>query len=204
MVNLTKGQKISLTKESSGLKNVMVALGWDEAKIQPVKFSLFSRKPKQHSIDCDASAILLDENGKCTDNSDVIYFGNLTHKSGTVKHQGDNLTGEGDGDDEQILVDLANLPSKYCKIVFVVTIYKADARNQNFGMIQNAYIRIVDTSNGNKELCKFNLSDDINYNDKTSMLFGELYRHNGEWKFNAIGEGLYSVGISNIVNQNYR
>ena len=204
MVNLTKGQKISLTKESSGLKNVMVALGWDEAKIQPVKFSLFSRKPKQHSIDCDASAILLDENGKCTDNSDVIYFGNLTHKSGTVKHQGDNLTGEGDGDDEQMLVDLANLPSKYCKIVFVVTIYKADARNQNFGMIQNAYIRIVDTSNGNKELCKFNLSDDINYNDKTSMLFGELYRHNGEWKFNAIGEGLYSVGISNIVNQNYR
>ncbi len=204
MVNLTKGQKISLTKESSGLKNVMVALGWDEAKIQPVKFSLFSRKPKQHSIDCDASAILLDENGKCTDNSDVIYFGNLTHKSGTVKHQGDNLTGEGDGDDEQILVDLANLPSKYSKIVFVVTIYKADARNQNFGMIQNAYIRIVDTSNGNKELCKFNLSDDINYNDKTSMLFGELYRHNGEWKFNAIGEGLYSVGISNIVNQNYR
>ena len=204
MVNLTKGQKISLNKESYGLKNVMVALGWDEAKIQPVKFSLFSRKPKQHSIDCDASAILLDENGKCTDNSDVIYFGNLTHKSGTVKHQGDNLTGEGDGDDEQILVDLANLPSKYSKIVFVVTIYKADARNQNFGMIQNAYIRIVDTSNGNKELCKFNLSDDINYNDKTSMLFGELYRHNGEWKFNAIGEGLYSVGISNIVNQNYR
>ncbi|MEE7582471.1 MAG: TerD family protein [Oscillospiraceae bacterium] len=204
MVNLTKGQKISLTKESSGLKNVMVALGWDEAEIQPVKFSLFSRKPKQHSIDCDASAILLDENGKCIDNSDVIYFGNLTHKSGTVKHQGDNLTGEGDGDDEQILVDLANLPSKYCKIAFVVTIYKADERNQNFGMIKNAYIRIVDTSNGNKELCKFNLSDDINYNDKTSMLFGELYRHNGEWKFNAIGEGLYSVGISNIVNQNYR
>ncbi len=204
MVNLTKGQKISLTKESSGLKNVMVGLGWDEAEIQPVKFSLFSRKPKQHSIDCDASAILLDENGKCIDNSDVIYFGNLTHKSGTVKHQGDNLTGEGDGDDEQILVDLANLPSKYSKIAFVVTIYKADERNQNFGMIKNAYIRIVDTSNGNKELCKFNLSDDINYNDKTSMLFGELYRHNGEWKFNAIGEGLYSVGISNIVNQNYR
>lgn len=204
MVNLTKGQKISLTKESSGLKNVMVGLGWDEAKIQPVKFSLFSRKPKQHSIDCDASAILLDENGKCANNSDVIYFGNLTHKSGTVKHLGDNLTGEGDGDDEQILVDLANLPSKYSKVVFVVTIYKADARNQNFGMIQNAYIRIVDTSNGNKELCKFNLSNDINYNDKTSMLFGELYRHNGEWKFNAIGEGLYSVGISNIVNQNYR
>lgn len=204
MVNLTKGQKISLTKESSGLKNVMVGLGWDEAKIQPVKFSLFSRKPKQHNIDCDASAILLDENGKCTDNSDVVYFGNLNHKSNTVKHQGDNLTGEGEGDDEQILVDLDNLPSKYSKVVFVVTIYKADARNQNFGMIQNAYIRIVDTSNGNKELCKYSLSNEINYNDKTSMVFGELYRHNGEWKFNAIGEGLYSVGISNIVNQNYR
>lgn len=204
MINLQKGQKISLTKESAGLKNVIVGLGWDEAKHEPVKFSLFSKKPKQNSIDCDASAILLNENGKCVSNSDVVYFGNLIHSSDTIKHQGDNLTGVGDGDDEQIFVDLVNLPAKYNKIVFVVTIYKADEKNQNFGMIQNAYIRIVDTSNGNKELCRFNLSSDMTYNDKTSMIFGELYRHNGEWKFNAIGEGLYSVGISSIVNQHYR
>lgn len=204
MVNLQKGQKISLTKESTGLKSVMVGLGWDEAQHEPIKFSLFSKRSKQSNIDCDASAILLNENGKCSSNLDVVYFGSLKHSSGCVTHQGDNLTGAGDGDDEQILVDLVNLPSKYNRIVFVVTIYKADERNQNFGMIQNAFIRIVDTSNGNKELCRFNLSNDVIYNDKTSMVFGELYRHNGEWKFNAIGEGLYSVGISSIVNQHYR
>lgn len=203
MINLQKGQKISLTKESNGLKSVMVGLGWDEAKKQNVKFSLFSKKPKQSNIDCDASAILLDENGKCKSNLDIVYFGKLSHDSGAVVHQGDNLTGAGDGDDEQILVDLVNLPSKYQKVVFIVNIYKADERHQNFGMIENAFIRIVDTSNGNKELCKFSLSNDVSYQDKTAMVFGELYRHDGEWKFNAIGEGLYDVSISSVV-KHYR
>lgn len=199
MVNLQKGQKLSLTKESSGLKSVMVGLGWDEAKQKPTKFSLFSKKPKQNNIDCDASAILLNENGKCLSNNDVIYFGKLLHDSGAIVHQGDNLTGEGVGDDEQILVDLEKLPSKYHKVVFIVNIYKANERNQNFGMIDNAFIRIVDTSNGNNELCRYNISNDISYNDKTAMVFGEIYRHNGEWKFNAIGEGLYDVTISSVL-----
>ena len=192
-ISLKKGQKIDLTKTNPGLSKILVGLGWDTNKYDGGA-----------EFDLDTSIFLVDATGKATSDSDFIFYNNPTHPSGSVQYMGDNRTGEGDGDDEQILVDLANLPSKYCKIAFVVTIYKADERNQNFGMIKNAYIRIVDTSNGNKELCKFNLSDDINYNDKTSMLFGELYRHNGEWKFNAIGEGLYSVGISNIVNQNYR
>lgn len=203
MINLQKGQKISLTKESLSLKDVMVGLGWDEVKQEPTKFSLFSKKPKVNNIDCDSSAILLNQEGKCISNSDVVYFGNLLHKSGAVKHQGDNLTGAGDGDDEQIMIDLQNISERYSKIVFIVTIYKADERNQNFDMIKNAFIRIVDISNGNKELCRFDISNDISYNGKTSMVFGELYRHNGEWKFNAIGEGLHEVSISKIV-EHYR
>lgn len=201
MVNLQKGQKISLTKESVGLKTVMVGLGWDEAK-QPTKFSLFGRK--NASIDCDASAILLNENGKCATTGDVVYFGNLSHKSGFVTHQGDNLTGAGEGDDEQILVDLEHLPEKYQRIVFIVNIYDCVKRNQNFGMVENAFIRIVDTSNGNRELCKYNLSNDPTYQGNTAMIFGELYRHNGEWKFNAIGEGINEVSINHIVNHYYR
>lgn len=199
MINLQKGQRISLTKESTGLKDIMVCLGWDEAKKSPVKFSLFSKKPKIYNIDCDASAILLNNNGKCVNNKDIIYFGNLTHTSGAIVHQGDNLTGVGDGDDERIMINLQGLPSQYNEIVFIVTIYQADTRNQNFGMINNAFIRIVDISNGNKELCKYNLSNEPSYSDKTSMLFGRLYRHNGEWHFNAMGDGLKDVGVSQVV-----
>lgn len=201
MVNLQKGQKISLTKESKGLKNIMVGLGWDKVE-QPTqsKFSLFGKKPKKSNIDCDASAILLNANGRCASNNDVVYFGNLSHNSGAVVHQGDNLTGEGNGDDEQILVKLNELPSKYDEIVFIVTIYQADTRNQNFGMINNAFIRIVDIDNGNKELCRFDLSNEPTYFDKTSMIFGKVYRHDGEWKFSAMGDGLTDVGISKVVN----
>jgi stress response protein SCP2 len=196
MVNLQKGQKISLSKESDGLKNIMIGLGWDEVK-QSSKFSLFG-KAKKANIDCDASAILLDGNGKCISNRDVVYFGSLNHESGAVQHQGDNLTGAGEGDDETILVNLNQLPSKYQEIVFVVTIYKADSRNQNFGMIDNAFIRVVDVDK-NQELCRFDISNDPNYSDKTSMIFGKVYRHNGEWKFSAIGEGLTAVGVSKVV-----
>ncbi|MGN1411379.1 MAG: TerD family protein [Oscillospiraceae bacterium] len=201
MVNLQKGQKISLTKESNGLKNIMVGLGWDKVE-QPTqnKFTLFGKKSKKANIDCDASAILLNANGRCVSNNDVVYFANLSHNSGAVVHQGDNLTGEGNGDDEQILVRLNDLPSKYDEIVFIVTIYQADTRNQNFGMINNAFIRIVDIDNGNKELCRFDLSNEPTYCDKTSMIFGKVYRHDGEWKFSAIGDGLTDVGISKVVN----
>lgn len=189
-VNLQKGQKVDLTKGNAGLKTVVVGLGWDEA---PKKFSLFS---KQEDIDCDASALLISEpSGKLASPNDVVYYGNLTHNSGAVRHCGDNLTGAGDGDDEQIIVELTRVPQQYSKIVFTVTIYQARERKQQFSMIKNAFIRVVDADNG-KELCRFNLSE--NYDGKTAMVFGEVYRHNGEWKFGAIGEPTNDNGIGDM------
>ncbi len=194
-ISLKKGQKVSLSKESSGLSVVVVGLGWDEA--QPVRRGFFAPKPKP--IDCDASALVL-KNGKLVDTSDVVYFGNLQHKTGTVKHMGDNLTGEGDGDDEQILVDLSSVPQEYDRIVIVVNIYQALERRQHFGMIQNAFIRIVD-GKSNRELCKYNLSED--YSDMKAMIFGEIYRHDGEWKFNAIGQGTTDNSIGKLAERYY-
>lgn len=189
-VNLQKGQKVDLTKGNAGLKSLVVGLGWDEA---PKKFSLFN---KQEDIDCDASAILITEStGKLAGPVDVVYYGQLQHRSGAVRHCGDNLTGAGDGDDEQIIVELNKVPSEYNKIVFVVTIYQARERKQQFGMIRNAFIRIVDADSGT-ELCKYNLSE--NYEGKTAMIFGEVYRYNGEWKFGAIGEPTNDNGIADI------
>ncbi|MGN1119900.1 MAG: TerD family protein, partial [Oscillospiraceae bacterium] len=174
-VNLQKGQKVDLTKGNAGLKTLIVGLGWDEA---PRKFSLFA---KQEDIDCDASAMLINANTKKLMGAvDVVYFGNLTHRSGAVRHCGDNLTGAGDGDDEQIIVELNKVPQDFDKIVFVVNIYQANQRKQHFGMIKNAFIRVVDADSG-KELCKYNLSE--NYDGMTAMIFGEVYRYNGEWKF---------------------
>lgn len=189
-VNLQKGQKVDLTKGNAGLKSLVVGLGWDEA---PKKFSLFS---KQEDIDCDASAILINgQTGKLNGPIDVVYYGQLMHRSGAVRHCGDNLTGEGDGDDEQIIVELNKVPAEYSKIVFVVTIYQARERKQQFGMIRNAFIRIVDADTGS-ELCKYNLSE--NYEGKTAMIFGEVYRYNGEWKFGAIGEPTNDNGIADM------
>ncbi len=189
-VNLQKGQKVDLTKSNAGLKSLVVGLGWDEA---PKKFSLFS---KQEDIDCDASAILITEStGKLAGPIDVVYYGQLQHRSGAVRHCGDNLTGAGDGDDEQIIVELNRVPADYNKIVFVVTIYQARERKQQFGMIRNAFIRIVDADTGT-ELCKYNLSE--NYEGKTAMIFGEVYRYNGEWKFGAVGEPTNDNGIADI------
>lgn len=193
-VNLQKGQKVDLTKGNAGLKALVVGLGWDEA---PKKFSLFGGK--QADIDCDASAILINENtGKLSGSADVVYYGALNHSSGAIRHCGDNLTGAGDGDDEQIIVELTKVPSQYSKIVFVVTIYQAVERKQHFGLIRNAFIRIVDADTG-KELCKYNLSE--NYEGKTAMIFGEVYRYNGEWKFGAIGEPTNDNGIQDMANR---
>lgn len=189
-VNLQKGQKVDLTKGNAGLKSLVVGLGWDEA---PKKFSLFS---KQEDIDCDASAILINgQTGKLNGPIDVVYYGQLMHRSGAVRHCGDNLTGAGDGDDEQIIVELNKVPAEYSKIVFVVTIYQARERKQQFGMIRNAFIRVVDADTGT-ELCKYNLSE--NYDGKTAMIFGEVYRYNNEWKFGAIGEPTNDNGIADI------
>lgn len=192
-VNLQKGQKVDLTKGNSSLKRVMVGLGWDEVN---QKRGLFTPKPAP--IDCDASAILLSVGDKLANKDDFVFYNNLKHKSGAVVHMGDNLTGAGDGDDEQILIDLRDVPQYVEKIVIAVTIYQARERSQHFGLIENAFIRIVDADT-NKELCKFNLTD--NYSGKTAMIFGEVYRYNGEWKFSAIGEGTNDNGIADVARR---
>ncbi len=192
-ISLQKGQKVSLTKENAGLSAVLIGLGWDEAK-RP-RGGFFAPKPQP--IDCDASALLL-RNGRLLEQADIVYFGNLQHRTGTVRHMGDNLTGAGEGDDEQIIVELNKIPAEYDRIVIVVNIYEAVKRNQHFGMIENAFIRLVDGKT-NKEMCKYNLSE--NYSGMTAMIFGEVYRHNGEWKFSAIGQATNDPGLSSLVNR---
>ena len=192
-ISLQKGQKVSLSKENAGLSKVLIGLGWDEAK--RAKGGFFAPKPTP--IDCDASALLL-QSGRLMGKEDIVYFGNLAHKSGTIQHMGDNLTGAGEGDDEQIVVDLSRIPAEYDRIVIVVNIYQAFQRNQHFGMIENAFIRLVD-GRTNSEMCKYNLTD--NYSGMTAMVFGEVYRHNGEWKFNAIGQGTNDPGLGELANR---
>lgn len=196
-ISLQKGQKVSLSKERAGLGKVTVGLGWDEA--QKGKGGLLGALfgGGGQSIDCDASAFLL-QDGKLISKGDVVYFRNLNHSSGTVTHMGDNLTGEGDGDDEQIVLDLASIPSKYDRIVIAVNIYQAMERNQHFGMIKNAFVRIVDQRN-NQELCRYNLTED--YSGQYAMIFGEVYRHDGEWKFNAIGQGTQDASIGALAER---
>lgn len=192
-VNLQKGQKVELRKNNGGeLRRVMVGLGWDEVQQSRGFFA-----PKPQDIDCDASAFIC-MNGRLMGTDDVVYFGNLTHRSGCVRHMGDNLTGAGEGDDEQIMVDLASLPSQYDKIIVVVNIYQAAQRRQHFGMIRNAFIRICDAET-NQEILKYNLSE--NYNGMTAMVFGELYRHNGTWKFNAIGQATQDNSVGDLAKR---
>ena len=191
-VKLSKGQRINLSKEVEGLSKIMVGLGWDAAKQSGgILNHLFGST--SYSIDCDASAITMGNGNKYRA---CIYYGNLSEDN--VYHHGDNLTGDGDGDDEQITVDLAHLSSEIERIVFVVNIYNCTERKQDFGLIKNAYIRLVDESTG-KEICKYNLSDD--YAGKTAMIFAEVYRNNGEWKFNAIGQGTNDASISQLINR---
>ena len=190
-VSLQKGQKVDLRKsDGSTLRRVMIGLGWDAAKTG----GFFSRT---HNIDCDASVFLC-QNGKLMSNDDVVYYGNLKHKSGCIIHMGDNLTGEGEGDDEQIYVNLDSLPKVYDKIIFVVNIYNSHERKQNFGMIQNAFIRIIDDET-HTELCRYNLTE--NYEGMTAMVFGEIYLRNGQWKFNAIGQGTKDASIDELAQR---
>lgn len=174
-INLTKGQKVDLTKGKPSLTKLMVGLGWD-----------VNRYDGGADFDLDAAAFLLGADGKVPSDADFVFYGNLKHASGAVEHQGDNLTGEGDGDDEQILVDLSKVPANVEKIAFTVTIYEAEQRRQNFGQVSNSFIRIVDEA-GNEELIHYDLGEDFSI--ETAVVVGELYRHNGEWKFNAIGSG---------------
>ena len=180
-VCLTKGQKVSLTKDNPGLHKVVVGLGWDVNAFDT-----------GGDFDLDAAAFLLTDSGKVSRQEDFVFYGNLKHPSGAVEHLGDNLTGAGDGDDEQIKVNLASVPENITKIAFTVTIYDSAVRGQNFGQVNNAFIRIYNEETG-EEMVRYDLGEDFSV--ETAAVFGELYRHNGEWKFNAIGSG-YQGGLA--------
>ena len=175
MISLFKGQKVDLTKNNPGLSRILVGLGWDVKKYDG-----------GYDFDLDAAAFVLGVNGKVLSDADFVFYNNLKHSSGAVQHMGDNLTGAGDGDDEQIKVDLSKLPGNADKVAFTVTIYDAEARKQNFGQVSNAFIHILDETNG-KELIRYDLGEDFSV--ETAVVVGELYRQAGEWKFNAIGAG---------------
>ncbi|MEU3745621.1 MULTISPECIES: TerD family protein [Streptomyces] len=181
-VSLSKGGNVSLTKEAPGLNAVLVGLGWDV------------RTTTGNDYDLDASALLLNETGKVASDRHFVFYNNLTSPDGSVQHTGDNLTGEGDGDDEAIKVDLAAVPADITKITFPVSIHDAENRGQSFGQVRNAFIRVVNQADG-AELARYDLSEDAA--TETAMIFGELYRHGTEWKFRAVGQG-YASGLAGI------
>ncbi|MEU9984648.1 TerD family protein [Streptomyces sp. NPDC050856] len=181
-VSLSKGGNVSLTKEAPGLTAVTVGLGWDVRTTTGTDFDL------------DASAILTNAEGKVRNDQDFVFFNNLKSSDGSVEHTGDNLTGEGEGDDEQIKVDLSAVPADVAKIVFPVSIYEAEGRQQSFGQVRNAFIRVVNQAGG-AEIARYDLSEDAS--TETAMVFGELYRHGTEWKFRAVGQG-YASGLRGI------
>ena len=185
-VCLQKGQKVSLTKDNAGLAKIIVGIGWD-----------INQFDTGGDFDMDSAAFLVGENGKVTKQEDFIFFGNLKHPSGAVEHQGDNRTGAGEGDDEIIRIDLSKVPADIQKIVFTVTIYEAEQRRQNFGQINNAFVRIVDEAK-NEEMLRYDLGEDFSI--ETAAVFGELYKHNNEWKFAATGSG-YKHGLAEFVRQ---
>ncbi|MFI6156209.1 TerD family protein [Kitasatospora sp. NPDC051170] len=181
-VSLTKGGNVSLTKEAPGLSAVSIGLGWDVRTTTGTEFDL------------DASAIVLNADGKVLTNGHFVFFNNTSSPDNTVVHTGDNRTGEGAGDDESINVNLAGLPAEAVKITFPVTIYDGTARGQNFGQVRNAYIRVVNAAGG-AEIARYDLSEDAA--TETAMIFGELYRNGAEWKFRAVGQG-YASGLAGI------
>lgn len=174
-VNLSKGQKVDLTKTNPGLNKLHVGLGWD-----------VNRYDGSSEFDLDVVTFMLGNTGKVASDADFVFYGNKRHASGSVESMGDNVTGAGDGDDEVIKVALNAVPSTVEKITFAVSIYDADVRHQNFGQVENAFIRIVDEDK-NQEILRYDLGEDFSI--ETSVVVGELYRYNGEWKFNAIGSG---------------
>ncbi|WP_406149731.1 TerD family protein [Streptomyces sp. NBC_01012] len=181
-VSLAKGGNVSLSKEAPGLTAVTVGLGWDV------------RTTTGADHDLDASALMCSEADKVVSDSHFVFYNNLNSPDGSVQHTGDNLTGEGEGDDESINVDLASVPAEVAKIVFPVSIHDATARGQSFGQVRNAFIRVINRSD-NAELARYDLSEDAS--TETAMVFGELYRHGSEWKFRAVGQG-YASGLAGI------
>ncbi|EAZ88094.1 TerD family protein [Crocosphaera chwakensis] len=196
-ISLQKGQRISLSKEAPGLTQLMCGLGWDVAEQSGGGF--FSALCGGQDFDLDASVLCLDSNQKLTNVKDVVYFGNLKHQSGAIIHQGDNLTGEGEGDDEVIIVNLSRIPPRISKLVFVVNIYQCLQRKQDFGQVQNAFVRLVNGSN-NKELARYDLSG-RNYAEMTGMTLAEIYRHKNEWKMAALGNGFRVNGLEEILRK---
>jgi tellurium resistance protein TerD len=184
-ISLQKGQKVDLTKTNPGLTKIMVGLGWDTNKYDGGS-----------DFDLDTAAFLLDEAGKVKSDADFVFYNNLNHASGSVTHMGDNLTGAGDGDDEQIKIDLSKVPAEVSKIDFTVTIHEADQRRQNFGQVSNAFIRILKEDNG-EELIRYDLGEDFSV--ETAVVVGELYRNGAEWKFNAVGSG-FQGGLAALCN----
>ncbi|WP_301107569.1 TerD family protein [Sporosarcina sp.] len=195
---LQKGQRIDLTKGNPGLRKIVVGLGWDpiQKKAGGLLGGLFGGGGGAN-MDIDASVIMLQDD-RFVSNDNLIYFGNLKSKCRSVLHTGDNITGEGDGDDEQVIVELNKVPEKINKLIFVVNIYDCIKRKQDFGQVENAYIRVVNSAS-NEELLKFNLSE--NYSGSTSLTVAEIYRHGSEWKFGALGAGSTDPGLSEIVRR---
>jgi tellurium resistance protein TerD len=181
-VSLSKGGNVSLTKEAPGLQAVLVGLGWD------------ARTTTGSDFDLDASALMLGTNGKILSDQHFVFFNNLTSPDGSVEHTGDNLTGEGEGDDEVIKVNLVAVPQEVDRIVVTVSIYDAESRQQSFGQVRNAFIRVVNQAD-NAEITRYDLSEDAS--TETAMIFGELYRNGADWKFRAVGQG-YSTGLRGI------
>jgi stress response protein SCP2 len=194
-INLEKGQRISLSKEAPGLTKLMCGLGWDVSK--RAGGGIFGAFGNTKDCDLDASVICLNSNDKWTNQTNVVYFGNLNHPSGAITHLGDNLTGAGDGDDEQILIDLSRIPPDITKLIFTVNIYECISRKQDFGQVQNAFVRLVNISN-NQELARYNLSGS-DYTGMTGMIMAEIYKQNNEWKMAAIGNGISVNGLGELL-----
>lgn len=182
-ITLAKGQKVDLTKGNPGLKHVLIGLGWDTNKYDG-----------GFDFDLDTAAFLLGENGKVTSDLDFVFYNNTNHTSESVKHLGDNRTGEGEGDDEQIQVDLSSVPSNINKVAFTVTIHEAQERRQNFGQVNNSYVRVLNSDN-EQEVLRYDLGEEFSI--ETAITVCEIYRHNGEWKFSAVGSG-FEGGLESL------
>lgn len=182
-ITLAKGQKVDLTKGNPGLKKLIIGLGWD-----------LNKYDGGFDFDLDTAAFLVGDNGRVTGDLDFVFYNNLRHTSGAVEHLGDNRTGQGDGDDEQIMVDISKMPSNISRVAFTVTIHDAQERRQNFGQVSNSYIRVINPEN-NEEMVKYELGEDFSI--ETAIVVGEIYKHNGEWKFNATGSG-FEGGLESL------
>ncbi|MBV5261968.1 TerD family protein [Synechococcus moorigangaii CMS01] len=198
-IELKKGNRISLKKEAPGLKKVMLGLGWDMAEGNAGGGFLGLFKKPAGSIDLDSGVLCLDSQGKLNSVSDFVYYANLNHKSGAIAHQGDNLTGAGEGDDEQIFVDLEQVPAAIHSLLFTVTIYQGRQRGQEFSQIKNAFVRLVDLSN-NQEIAHYKLSGAA-YQGKTGMLMAELRREENGWAMTALGDGLDPQDAENLLRK---